>query len=89
VHYKGEDNLRQLDTPAYERRTSPLRSRRNPSASSDDEDGDDGSDESSSSANIRRLRADELKRREDREDREERIRKDDTDTPAFLRKMMD
>jgi len=26
--YKGEDNLRHLDTPAYERRTSPLRSRR-------------------------------------------------------------
>jgi cell division protein FtsZ len=89
VHYKGEDNLRQLDTPAYERRTSPLRSRRNPPApSNDEEEGDDG-DESSSSANIRRLRADELKRREDREDREERIRKDNTDTPAFLRKMMD
>ena len=88
VHYKGEDNLRQLDTPAYERRTSPLRKRRDQPESTDDESSDEG-DAPSSSANIRRLRADELKKREDREDREERIRKDDTDTPAFLRKMMD
>jgi cell division protein FtsZ len=86
LHYKGEDNLRQLDAPAYERRTSPLRTRRNPSAPADEESSADGDEPSS---NIRRLRADELKQREEREDREERIRKDDTDTPAFLRKMMD
>lgn len=81
VHYKGEDNLRQLDTPAYERRTSPLRKRRGQQPDGDDEDAS-----RSDTTNIRRLRADELK---NREDREERIRKDDTDTPAFLRKMMD
>ncbi len=85
VHYKGEDNLRQLDTPAYERRTSPLRTRRKQEKSSDEADRD-GDDDSAKATNIRRLRADDLK---NREDREERIRKDDTDTPAFLRKMMD
>jgi cell division protein FtsZ len=84
VHYKGEDNLRQLDTPAYERRTSPLRKGRKQKPSGD-EDGDED-DDRAEATNIRRLRADELK---NREDREERIRKDDTDTPAFLRKMMD
>jgi len=84
VHYKGEDNLRQLDTPAYERRTSPLRKGRKQKPSGD-EDGDEDND-CAEATNIRRLRADELK---NREDREERIRKDDTDTPAFLRKMMD
>jgi len=84
VHYKGEDNLRQLDTPAYERRTSPLRKGRKQKPSGD-EDGDEDNDRAEAT-NIRRLRADELK---NREDREERIRKDDTDTPAFLRKMMD
>jgi cell division protein FtsZ len=36
--YKGEDNLRHLDTPAYERRTSPLRSKRNRPPKSDDGD---------------------------------------------------
>jgi len=85
VHYKGEDNLRQLDTPAYERRTSPLRTRRKQEKSSDEADRDED-DDSAKATNIRRLRADDLK---NREDREERIRKDDTDTPAFLRKMMD
>ena len=86
LHYKGEDNLRQLDTPAYERRTSPLRQRRQqPPASEQDGEGRD-EEQDSTSANIRRLRADDI---EDRQDRDERIRKDDTDTPAFLRKMMD
>ena len=85
VHYKGEDNLRQLDTPAYERRTSPLRKGRKQQKPSGEDDGDED-DDSDKTTNIRRLRADDLK---NREDREERIRKDDTDTPAFLRKMMD
>jgi cell division protein FtsZ len=70
--YKGEDNLRHLDTPAYERRT-PLMD--------GEEDEDDA--ERKRPANVRRLRADDFKKRN------ERIRKDDTDIPAFLRKMMD
>jgi cell division protein FtsZ len=82
VHYKGEDSLRQLDKPAYERRTSPLRQRRRMRKSSSEEHAND----EPTPTNIRRLRADDL---QNREDREERIRKDDTDTPAFLRKMMD
>ena len=64
--YKGEDNLRKLDTPAYERRT-PV-----PPADRAAEDAD---------SPLRRLPADPGPR--------ERIRKGDTDTPAFLRRMMD
>jgi cell division protein FtsZ len=89
--YKGEDNLRQLDTPAYERRSSPQRSKRNePQQQSQSEDTEaDSSPENRS--NVRRLRADDL---DERKDRDERSRSDDeddddTDTPAFLRKMMD
>jgi cell division protein FtsZ len=68
VNYKGEENLKRLDTPAFERRTLPLAS------------------DTERLGNIRRLHADELK------ERNERIRKDNKDnldTPAFLRKMMD
>jgi len=46
--YKGEDNLRHLDTPAYERRTSPLRSSR--SKKQADEDGDPAGDPADGSA---------------------------------------
>ena len=93
--YKGEDNLRQLDTPAYERRSSPLRTRQN-EQSSDQEtpEADDEEVSSEKRSNIRRLRADELNDRTGRDDRsradDSRAEEDeDTDTPAFLRKMMD
>lgn len=65
--YKGEDNLRRLDTPAYERRTTPP----SPDRAAEEED----------VPMLRRLPTDPGRR--------ERIRKDDTDTPAFLRRMMD
>lgn len=83
-YYKGEDNLRHLDVPAYERRGVPFTK----PAMQDDEQ-EETSDESSAEQRpqhkkIKRLHADDLK------ERPERIRdKDDTDTPAFLRKMMD
>lgn len=87
--YKGEENLRELDVPAYERRSQPHREEPSgeddPSAeagdasSSSEEPENDGED----GPKIRRLHADEF------EERKERIRKDDPDTPAFLRKMMD
>ncbi|MEM1041089.1 MAG: cell division protein FtsZ [Bacteroidota bacterium] len=67
--YKGEDNLKHLDTPAYERRT--------PALLDDDEPG------RKRPANVRRLQAEDFKRRNERD------REDDTDVPAFLRKMMD
>jgi cell division protein FtsZ len=89
VHYKGEDNLRQLDKPAYERRTSPLRSgnqNQQQDESSDAPKNEEADQDESASSNVRRLRADDLQKRKERK---ERIRKDDTDTPAFLRKMMD
>jgi cell division protein FtsZ len=70
--YKGEDNLKYLDTPAFERRTPPL-----PVDSEEEES------TRKRPANVRRLQAEDFKRRN------ERIRKDDTDIPAFLRKMMD
>jgi cell division protein FtsZ len=78
--YKGEDSLKHLDVPAYERRThvahppaselKPLKSLR-----------DDDEEQRNGAAHIRRL--------EPTERRSERIRKDDSEVPAFLRKMMD
>ncbi|WP_263790671.1 cell division protein FtsZ [Salinibacter sp.] len=85
--YKGETNLRQLDTPAYERRNAPLRSE-----PSEDEPTDETGEESGDDApNIRRLEADDLNERTDRDERSRSDEEtdDDTDTPAFLRKMMD
>ncbi len=87
-HYKGEDSLRQLDTPAYERRSGFQKKRAvSQNRKTDETNGAaEDSDEPAPpkrKAKIRRLQADDL------EDRKERIRKDDPDTPAFLRKMMD
>jgi cell division protein FtsZ len=79
--YKGEDSLKHLDIPAYERRTpSPVILQREreaepePVAAKPQTDGP---------AKIRRLHLDDLR------ERPERIRKDNSDVPAFLRKMMD
>ncbi|PSQ81202.1 MAG: cell division protein FtsZ, partial [Bacteroidetes bacterium QS_8_68_15] len=118
--YKGEDNLRRLDVPAYERRSpadeneqqqreeparkenerasdeqpqrpdapparqppsSPPSSQQRQQQPQQERDTED--DDADEQPKIRRLHADDL------DDREERIRKDDPDTPAFLRKMMD
>jgi cell division protein FtsZ len=95
--YKGEDNLRQLDTPAYERRSSPQRSKREEPQDRDDEEAEENDESASgerSGSNVRRLRADDLGNRQDRDERarsdeSEDEDDDDTDTPAFLRKMMD
>jgi cell division protein FtsZ len=89
--YKGEDNLRQLDTPAYERRSSPNRSTRNEPPEPQNDEAEETSSPDNRS-NVRRLRADDLDERKDRDERsrsEEDEDDDDTDTPAFLRKMMD
>jgi cell division protein FtsZ len=79
--YKGEENLRRLDVPAYERRSA---------LAEDQEDAVDDADEEAAaeeqpkrSAKIRRLHKDELKQRKDRSSR------DSSDIPAFLRKQMD
>jgi len=87
--YKGEENLRQLDTPAYERRSAP---------SGSDQEGDEeeakesGDDAAESEKNVRRLRAEDINSDRDgrsRSDGAPSDDEDDTDTPAFLRKMMD
>jgi len=75
--YKGEDNLKQLDTPAYERRTlsgNPPAVGHHPPVSEL---------QPVSDGKVKRLQIDELR------ERPERIRKDNHDVPAFLRKMMD
>ena len=93
ARYKGENNLRQLDTPAYERRSAPLRSQQGDGEPTDevtdeasqideDEEGDD-------TPNVRRLEAEDLGERKDRDERSRSDDEEDTDTPAFLRKMMD
>lgn len=76
-HYKGEDNLKNLDEPAFERRTSPITAA--PEARG--EGLTNGQPEYT--AKIKRLHVDDLK------ERPERIRKDNSEVPAFLRKMMD
>ncbi len=71
--YKGEEALRRLDAPAYERR-SPV----------EPGEGEESTpaEKPRRAASMRRLQADDFKRRH------ERTREDD-DVPAFLRKMMD
>lgn len=84
--YKGEESLRRLDVPAYERRSgfepSDEEGGQN-HQNQEQEENEDAEENKAGKAKIRRLRPDEL------EERRERIRKDDPDTPAFLRKMMD
>ena len=79
-HYKGEDNLKHLDKPAFERRSGLYagpKEEKEQDAPSGEGDGATGE------ARINRLQVDDLR------ERPERIRKENTDTPAFLRKMMD
>jgi cell division protein FtsZ len=93
VSYKGEDNLRKLDPPAFERRSQS-------SASAAGEDDDAASDEDTEERersaaereNIRRLRPDDVGGGEhsDEDDASEDDGEGgDRETPAFLRKMMD
>ncbi len=71
--YKGEHSLKHLDIPAYERRGALVTAMAD--ALGDEADVPNGK--------IKRMH------KEDLDDRSERIQKDSTDTPAFLRKMMD
>ncbi|HLT46405.1 MAG TPA: cell division protein FtsZ [Rubricoccaceae bacterium] len=97
--YKGEASLRDLDVPAFERRTplAPIEAvppHPAPAARPAREveetrakgtlDAGQAPDEAPRPANVRRLHHGEFVR-----ERQERIRKDDPDVPAFLRKMMD
>lgn len=74
-HYKGEENLKQLDVPAYVRRNvTPISTER----------GDvEQTPEGSARPNVRRLNSDDVR------DRAETILNEDRETPAFLRRMMD
>ncbi|MEX0856611.1 MAG: cell division protein FtsZ [Balneolaceae bacterium] len=73
-YYKGENNLKKLDTPSYLRRNLNVR---RPEESEDiyDEQEDQKTETKDNIAPF--------------QSRTERIRKDDTDQPAFLRKIMD
>ncbi|CAN5890527.1 cell division protein FtsZ [soil metagenome] len=83
VTYKGEESLRNLDEPAFNRRGTV-------EPRTQTKEGDPHlavrkpEEASVTPSNVRRLHASDLKR-----ERSERIRKDDPDVPAFLRKMMD
>ena len=79
VHYKGEENLKHLDEPAYERRSMPLGANRRPA----EETRATAQEPEEQNSKIKRLHIDDLR------DRPERIRKENHDVPAFLRKMMD
>ena len=73
--YKGEDSLRHLDVPAFERRNPSLRFIADREASDEEKAEEAGK--------VNRLQSDQLK------ERRERIDKENTDVPAFLRKMID
>ena len=74
IPYKGEDGLRELDTPAYERRGSQLTIG----------SGDGGAETSAESpTRVRHLNVEEISRKEDGSSSPE------NEVPAFLRKMMD
>ena len=75
-HYKGEDNLKNLDVPAYERRNGIQ-----PEAAREDEE-ESSRAPGSRPSNVRPLPSADVPRRE-------RINKEDSDVPAFLRRMMD
>lgn len=76
-YYKGEDHLKQLDKPAYERRSTL------PAEKIVEERPGIEGDGAAEGTRVKRLQAGDLR------ERPERIRKDNADTPAFLRKMMD
>lgn len=78
VHYKGEENLKHLDEPAYERRSLPIGNRRQV-----EEPKPIQVQAEEPNSKIKRLHIDDLR------ERPERIRKENHDVPAFLRKMMD
>ena len=73
--YKGEDSLRNLDVPAFERRNPSLRFIADHEASEEEKAEEAGK--------VNRLQADQMK------ERRERINKGNSDVPAFLRKMID
>jgi len=81
VDYKGVDSLKNLDTPAFERRAPAAPDIVKETVETRSVEG--ATDEEPRHANVLHLRSEFM------QDGEERIRKDDTDVPAFLRKMMD
>ncbi len=100
VDYKGEDSLRHLDVPAYERRSGFAKhsGRRNtgqrntgPRKKNRDEENGAADGPSSGSRSPGSPRASKIRRLQagDLKDQEKRTRSDADDTPAFLRKMMD
>jgi cell division protein FtsZ len=72
-YYKGENNLKKLDTPSYLRRDLNVRKQNEEIEVPDEEE-----QKNEAQDNIAPFQS-----------RTERIRKDDTDQPAFLRKIMD
>ena len=80
--YKGEDNLKTLDTPAYERRGAPQRPAERLREDEELTDRHNAPGDGARPANVRPLPSSGPARRE-------RINKDDTEIPAFLRRMMD
>lgn len=75
-NYKGEESLRRLDQPAFERRSAPTDPEARTAAKPEPAPRE-------RATKLRRVEADDFKRHR------ERIRKDDTEVPAFLRKMLD
>ena len=74
-YYKGESNLKKLDTPSYLRRDINVRKQEENVEGLEDFRNEIEEDEQDKNAPF--------------QNRTERIRKDDTDQPAFLRKIMD
>lgn len=81
--YKGEDSLKNLDTPAYERRAPVAIVPENVREIDETREVESVGTEEVRVANVLHLRGEAM------QNAGEKYRKDDTDVPAFLRKMMD
>jgi cell division protein FtsZ len=82
--YKGEENLKELDVPAFQRRTL-ANTTESDSTSNKNDDGRSHPEEKTTPArvSVRKLTASDIG------EVHEVVEKDDSSTPAFLRKMMD
>lgn len=83
--YKGQDNLKNLDTPAIHRRKPRVRSINN----DDSEEQKPNQEQQSQTDSNRGSNSKTGPRNELLNERKERINKRDSDQPAFLRKIMD
>lgn len=82
--YKGEESLKELDVPAYKRRgADPSSTQSRSEATTDADRGGPEEKKPPTRVSVRKLTASDIG------EERPKVEKDDPNTPAFLRKMMD